>query len=166
MSDTTCTGRTALVMTCVLLMTAGCGRTRPATNDEPPDAEEVSVGYGTQTRDRVTGSVASVTADEVDGPVTRVEEMLQGRFAGVTVRRLPGGGLSVRIRGTGSLSASNEPLYVVDGVVLPPSPSGGIYGIAPGDIAKIEVLKDAAATAIYGSRGANGVVVITTKGER
>ena len=85
------------------------------------------------------------------------------RFPGVVVTRTPDGGLAVRIRGTTSIHGSNEPLYVIDGVPIRPGPGGALAGINPYDIESIEVLKDPASTTMYGVRGANGVIVITTK---
>ena len=94
--------------------------------------------------------------------VGRAEELLAGRFPGVEVYRAPGG-IAVRIRGATTVYGSNEPLYVVDGMPIEPGPGGALVGINPGDIEKIEVLKDAGSTAQWGSRGANGVIVIKTK---
>ncbi len=124
----------------------------------------VVVGYGTQKRKDLTGSVSSVNAATIAKvPVISASQALQGRAAGVQVTNndaAPGGNISVLIRGTGSLASyGNEPLYVVDGYPL----STGINSINPNDIASIDVLKDASATAIYGIRAANGVVIITTK---
>lgn len=124
----------------------------------------VSVGYGTQKRTDLTGSISSVSAATIAKvPVTTVEQALQGRAAGVQVTSndgAPGGNINVLIRGTGSLASyGNGPLYVVDGYPV----STGINNINPSDIASIDVLKDASATAIYGIRAANGVVIITTK---
>lgn len=145
-----------------LLVGTGCGQTRAV--QEAEEEEEVQVGYGTQPKDEVTGSISSVSGAEIDQrPVRRVEDLLVGRVAGVQVYEAPGGYLAVRIRGTSSFHGSNEPLYVVDGMPLSPGPGGALIGINPRDVKSIEVLKDAAATAIYGSRGANGVVVVTTK---
>ncbi len=122
--------------------------------------EVLVVGYGTQKKSDLTGSVASVSEEELTAyPASSAVQALQGRAAGVTVQSTngePGAGYKIRIRGGTSINASSDPLFVVDGLVgavLPP----------PEDIASIEVLKDASATAIYGSRGANGVVMITTK---
>ncbi len=124
--------------------------------------EMVVVGYGQQERSDVTGSVSSVTSEELNElPITSVDQGLQGRAAGVMVTQSgtkPGSGASVRIRGNRSITASNEPLYVIDGVPI----SGGLRDINPASIQSIEVLKDASATAIYGSRGSNGVVIVTT----
>jgi TonB-dependent starch-binding outer membrane protein SusC len=123
--------------------------------------EFVVVGYGMQRKSVVTGAIAKVEASEIEKAAPlRVEQVLQGRTAGVMVTSnsgQPGDGLTVRIRGTGTINNAN-PLYVVDGM-----PVGGIDYLNPSDIQSIEVLKDASATAIYGSRGANGVVLITTK---
>jgi len=94
---------------------------------------------------------------------TSLDEMLAGRIAGVSVTRAPGGGISVLIRGPSSFFLNNEPLYVVDGVTVAPGPNGSLSWIRPEDISSIAVLRDAAA-AIYGVRGGNGVVLITTKG--
>ena len=145
--------------------------------------EVVVVGYGTQRREAVTGAVATVKADEANvGVITNANQLLNARVAGVQVTSNsgdPGGGLQIRVRGGTSISANNDPLYVVDGVPLQQgedvNPGGiGIGGgatlgrsplntINPADIANITVLKDASATAIYGSRGANGVILIETK---
>lgn len=111
-----------------------------------------------------TGQSDSVTANDVrDRRVVRAEELLQGRFAGVEVIPIPGGGISVRIRGASSVNLSTEPLYVVDGMPMSAEPGGALKWLAPSDIQRIEVLKDPGSTAFWGSRGANGVIVITTK---
>jgi TonB-dependent starch-binding outer membrane protein SusC len=126
--------------------------------------EVVVVGYGTQKKSDVTGSVASVSAKEIKAtPITGLAQAMQGRAAGVQVSQIsnaPGGGVSVRIRGGNSLRGNNEPLYVIDGF---PILNENGPTINPNDIESIDILKDASATAIYGSRGANGVVIITTK---
>ncbi|WP_054721033.1 SusC/RagA family TonB-linked outer membrane protein [Marinifilum fragile] len=123
--------------------------------------EVVVVGYGVQKKSDITGSVASVNAKALeDQPVSNAAALLQGRAAGVMVTQTsgePGAGLSVRVRGTGTVNNSS-PLYVVDGILL-----DNISHLNPSDFKSLEVLKDASATAIYGSRGANGVVLITTK---
>ncbi len=122
----------------------------------------VVVGYGTQRRKDLTGSVASLGGKEIkDLPLTRVEQALSGRVAGVQVKLSsgePGAAPQVRIRGIGSISAGVDPLYVVDGF-----PTDNIQTINPNDIESLDILKDASATAIYGSRGSNGVVIINTK---
>ena len=123
----------------------------------------VLIGYGTQRKKDLTGSIVSISAKDVDQiPITRPDQMIQGRASGVQViqtNSAPGGNISIRIRGTNSINSSNEPLFVVDGF----PGAGDLNTINPGDIESIEILKDASATAIYGSRGANGVVLITTK---
>lgn len=142
-------------------------------------SQVVVIAYGTSRKSDLTGSVVSVKADELKAiPATSFESALQGRAAGVQVTTLsgkPGGEPSIRIRGTSSITARNEPLYVIDGMLVN-SDAGDIAGgvtrgpnlgplssINPGDIESIEILKDASATAMYGARGANGVVLITTK---
>lgn len=127
--------------------------------------EVVAIGYGTQRKTDLTGSVASVSADKLkERAVTTFGEALIGQVAGVQIQQIngaPGGeGLSVRVRGTGSITQSNEPLYVVDGY---PMEGGAFRLLNPADIESMQVLKDASSTAIYGSRGANGVVIINTK---
>ncbi|HEY8484305.1 MAG TPA: TonB-dependent receptor [Longimicrobiales bacterium] len=126
--------------------------------------EIVAVGYGTQRRRTVTGAVSSVSAQEIiERPTSHALRAIQGRVPGVDIINAgnkPGDGVAIRIRGVRSITANNDPLIVVDGVPIP----GGIGDLNPADIVSIEVLKDAAATAIYGSRGANGVVLVTTKG--
>ncbi len=123
----------------------------------------VVVGYGTQIRKDITGSVSSVSGEDLQKtPKVNAVEALKGRVAGVdivTSGNKPGDGITVRVRGERSLTASNDPLYVLDGIPM----SGGIGDLNPNDIESIEVLKDASATAIYGSRGASGVVLITTR---
>lgn len=110
-----------------------------------------------------TGAVGVVNGDDLHGrPAVNVEELLEGRVAGVQVIRRPGGGISVLIRGQGSINGNTEPLYVVDG--MPVQDTGrGLDWLNPGDILRIEILKDASTTSMYGVRGANGVVLITTR---
>ena len=125
--------------------------------------EVVVVGYGVQRKSDVTGALTRVNEDQLNTrPVSNAIEALQGKAAGVdiTTSERPGTLGSIRIRGNRSINASNEPLYVVDGV---PLSSGGIESLNSRDIEAIDILKDASSTAIYGSRGANGVVLITTK---
>jgi TonB-linked SusC/RagA family outer membrane protein len=148
--------------------------------------EVIVVGYGTQKKSDLTGSVASVSGESIRNAITTsVDQALLGRAAGVQVTQnsgQPGGVVSIRIRGTTSLTQSNEPLYVIDGLQVSGEASGVsgfdwqggsggqqnaasnvLASLNPNDIESIEVLKDASATAIYGSRAANGVVLITTK---
>ncbi|PRY16377.1 TonB-linked SusC/RagA family outer membrane protein [Pontibacter ummariensis] len=131
------------------------------TDDTKALQEVVVVGYGVQKKEAVTGAITSVSSKQIaELPVPSVAQAMQGRAAGVTVVNTgtPGTSPIVRIRGIGSVNFNAEPLYVVDGV-----PTGGLNGIDTKDIESVEVLKDAAATAIYGSRAANGVVIVTTK---
>jgi len=122
----------------------------------------VVIGYGTVRKKDLTGSVASVSAKEIANiPVSTASEAIQGKMAGVTVTTTegaPDAEIKIRVRGGGSLSQDNSPLYIVDGF-----PVSSISDIAPNDIESIDVLKDASSTAIYGSRGANGVIIVTTK---
>ena len=124
--------------------------------------EVVVIGYGTVKRRDLTGAVASVKGEELTAnPVSNVTEALQGRLPGVNVTSQdgrPGATISVRVRGGGSITQSNEPLYIVDGF-----PVSGISDIPASEIESIDVLKDASSTAIYGARGANGVILVTTK---
>lgn len=131
--------------------------------------EVMVVGYGTMKRSDLTGSVASVSADQMKNSLnTSLDQALQGRAAGVQVTQnsgAPGGGISVSIRGVNSFNG-NEPLYVIDGIPISGNSSGNTSALAninPSDIVSMEVLKDASATAIYGTRAANGVILITTK---
>ncbi|UHG90475.1 SusC/RagA family TonB-linked outer membrane protein [Spirosoma oryzicola] len=139
-------------------------------------AQVVVTGYNTTQRKDITGSIASISSEKFkDIPVASLDQALQGQAAGVLVTQssgTPGGGLSVRIRGNTSISASNQPLYIVDGVQIQTSALTTGYGgqndnalalLNPNDIESFQVLKDASAKAIYGSRAANGVVLITTK---
>jgi TonB-linked SusC/RagA family outer membrane protein len=125
--------------------------------------EVVVVGYGSQLKREITGAVQTVSAADVkDVPVSQVTQKLQGRLAGVQINQTtgkPGQGMSVRIRGQVSVSAGSEPLYVIDGFPI----TGNIGALNPDEIQDITVLKDAASTSLYGSRAANGVVLITTK---
>ncbi|GAF04874.1 SusC/RagA family TonB-linked outer membrane protein [Saccharicrinis fermentans] len=124
--------------------------------------EIVVVGYGTQRKEAVTGSVSSVRGDIVrEMPSANVSQALQGRVAGVQLAQTstkPGADMQIRIRGVRSLNASNDPLVVLDGIPF----AGSIGDISPSNIKSMDILKDASATAIYGSRGANGVIMITT----
>jgi TonB-linked SusC/RagA family outer membrane protein len=147
--------------------------------------EVVVVGYGTMKRSDLTGSVTSVNQEDLQASVsTSIDQALQGRAAGVQVTKTsgqPGGGVSVRIRGASSIGGTNEPLYVIDGIPVSGDATGLNMGFAwagggsgqstanvlstinPNDIVSVEILKDASATAIYGSRAANGVVLISTR---
>lgn len=139
------------------------------TEDAQMLDQVVVVGYGTMKRSDLTGSVASISEEQIkQGVNTSIEQAMQGRIAGVQVMQnsgAPGGGISVQIRGINSLNG-NEPLYVIDGVAISGQTgnnSSVLSSINPSDIVSMEVLKDASATAIYGSRASNGVVLINTK---
>jgi TonB-linked SusC/RagA family outer membrane protein len=153
----------------------------PLTVELPEDYnllnEVVVVGYGTQKRKELTGSVTTISKERLAQPVVSVNSLLSGAASGVNISEggQPGSGFSVRIRGGNSINAGNEPLFVVDGVILYGNDAtkagvnqvtaslNPLAAINPNDIESIEILKDVSATAIYGSRGSNGVVIITTK---
>jgi len=128
--------------------------------------EIVVIGYGSSSKTNLTSAISSVTAKDISNlPVIGLDQALQGRMAGVQVTQNsgePGGNISVRIRGVGSISSGTEPLYIVDGIPMTQI-AGGLNSINPNDIERIDVLKDAASAAIYGSRASNGVVLVTTK---
>lgn len=145
-------------------------------NDNIGLDEVVVIGYGSVKRSDLTGAVSSVNMDDLkEMPATSFDKKLQGRVSGVQVTTLsgqPGGATSVKIRGGNSIMAGNEPLYVIDGILMESQQNfswiggpaeNGLSSINPNDIESMEILKDASATAIYGARGANGVVIITTK---
>jgi TonB-linked SusC/RagA family outer membrane protein len=144
--------------------------------------EVVVIGYGSVKKRDLTGSVSSIKSEDlILGSISSVDQALRGRVAGVQITQTssePGGGLSIRVRGASSINAGNEPLYVIDGLPIDNTPMFSLEGpgiggndnpknplnsLNPNDIKSIEILKDASATAIYGSRGANGVLLITTK---
>lgn len=131
-------------------------------SDDIAMQEVVVIGYGTQRKEAVTGSVASVSGSTMNEvPAANISRALQGRIAGVNMQQnssKPGSAMQIRIRGTRSLTADNNPLIVLDGIPF----AGSISDINPSDIKSVDVLKDASATAIYGSRGANGVILVTT----
>ena len=131
---------------------AGCAHSGRPSNETVPPAP---------------GSGPTITAEDLRrNPGQPPEQALMGRFPGVIVTRSPNGGVSVRIRGGSSINGSNEPLYVIDGIAIQPGPDGSLSGLAPEEIESIKVLKDPAETAMYGLRGANGVIVIKTKRAR
>src|SRR5438477_7195451 len=138
----------------IVAVALGCGRATPRPERAAPAA---------------TGDVTTVVPNETDARVTQVEEMLRG-VPGLDVTRLPDGGYQLRIRGQRSIRGNpgdDDPLLVVDGIPISPGALGStLASLAPEDIARIEVLKDAGAAGIYGSRAANGVIVITTKRAR
>jgi TonB-dependent SusC/RagA subfamily outer membrane receptor len=145
--------------------TTGCSSAQTvSTVSVGAHRDSVNVGYGLQARRDLTGSVGSVTGEVAQRSTpTSMADMIDGRFAGVEVRRLASGGMSVRIRGSRSFKGDGEPLFVVDGIPQHGNVNGALSDIDPRDVQSIEVLKDAGSTAVYGARGANGVILITTK---
>jgi iron complex outermembrane receptor protein len=142
--------RALLAFGAVVAVASGCAHGRAPREDAAKPAQQSGSG--------------TVTAKSIQNePGKSIEEILAGRVSGVRVTRAPDGGIAVQIRGGTSLMGDNAPLYVVDGVPIMPGPGGALVGISPYDIESIRVLKDAASTSEYGSRGANGVIVIKTK---
>jgi TonB-dependent SusC/RagA subfamily outer membrane receptor len=157
------TGVLAVVLSGGLIaFSTGCGA-HSSVPQRGLEAERVQLGYGSEDREDVTGSFSSVTAANfAQSRDTQIEEML-ARLPGVQVLRQGGGNFSVRIRGSRSLVGSNEPLVVINGSpVSAARASDALMGIVPGNVTRIDVLKDAGLTAAYGARGANGVIVVTT----
>jgi TonB-dependent starch-binding outer membrane protein SusC len=139
---------TRLLLPCSLLvgLVAGCAHGGAGSGNPAP------------------GSRSIVTSEDLErSPGEPIENILMSKVSGIVVTRAPDGGIAIRIRGGSSISGSNEPLYIVNGIAFQPGPEGSLTGINPYDIASLEVLKDAAATAMYGVRGANGVIVIKLK---
>jgi len=147
------TPRLALPAALLVGITFGCiGRTPPPVNDMPDPSP-------TRT---LTGT--TVTSEDMDrSPVQPIERILQSKVPGVIITQNAEGWLSVQIRGATTINGSTEPLYVIDGLPIQAGPGGSLVGINPHDIASIEVLKDASSLAFYGTRGANGVILIKTK---
>ena len=139
-------------------------------SSNPPPAESVDVGYGSQPKDKVTGAVTTLSEDDIVKKPLRIEDLLRGKVSGLEVVH-NGNNVSFRIRGMSSLSygangagPDQEPLVVVDGVMIQQGNiANALAGLTPEDIKQINVLKDVASTSIYGLRGANGVILITTK---
>jgi len=154
-----CRGLTASVA----LLLVGCHSSPKGPALPSPSSGTVQVGYGSQDRRDVTTAVSSASGEKMRSNSPRtVADMLVGRFPGVEVRQLSNGTASIRIRGARSFRSSDEPLIVVDGI---PQVTGAqaLNDMSPRDIESIEVLKDAAATSVFGSRGANGVILISTR---
>ena len=167
----------AVLVAAAVLMT-GCGLLPPMSSGppgagaDPADSDpargnqtgdQVGVGYGTQDRGELTGAVSSVRAEDVGREVTSILDLIEGRLPGVTVRRLGNGDVSIRVRGAPSFMGGGEPLFVIDGRTIMAPVGSALMAINPKDVVRIDVLKDAGATAIYGSRGGNGVILITTR---
>lgn len=119
-------------------------------------------GRGAAAPDNPTDG-AAVTADDIRRTSEPIEMALMGRVSGAWITRTPDGGIAIRIRGSTSIQGSNEPLFVIDGIPIEAGPNGSLVGINPYDIESIEVLKDAASVSMYGVRGANGVILVSTK---
>ena len=148
---------------CCLIVGSACHSYPGGPVLPKPAGDEVNVGYGTQDRRDVSGAVAKADAEKLMSSSPRtVSDMLVGRFAGVEVFQLANGGTSIRIRGARSIKGNQEPLVVLDGMPQH-NGSASLADLDPHDIKSIEVLKDAAASSVYGSRGANGVILIATK---
>lgn len=144
---------------------AACTTTRPAEEVQPSDVQAVDIGYGTADERSLTGSVATLRSEDIQASQPRTLADMLARIPGVrvTVQGDPYPAMTVRIRGsTNSVNSGEEPLFVLDGMPVA-SGAGEILGLNPNVIESISVLKDAGATAIYGSRGANGVILIKTK---
>ena len=144
-----------------LSILTACATTRSAGEGAAAD-DSVDIGYGEVDRDNLTGSVSTVSGDDDTTRRSRTLSEMLSRVPGVQVVDRSGGRVTVRIRGTSSFQGGQDPLFVVDGILMP-SADAALHGIDPNSIASITVLKDAGETAIYGSRGANGVIVIKTK---
>lgn len=146
-----------------LLFLAACATTQGSGGEQPPDTETVETGYGGVDKDHVTGSAATYEGDALHKGHPRTLAEMLSRIPGVRVIDMVEGGLTVRIRGSSSFLAGEEPLFVIDGMPIQ-STGGALNTVNPNNIESIRVLKNADATAIYGSRGANGVILIKTKG--
>jgi len=148
-------------------LVTGCGPAGTRRSEVPIPDDQISIGYGTQNKRDATTAVTSLSPTEADARVTRIEYLLQARVPGLEVMPLGDGTYTLRIRGRHSMlgrSVDDEPLLVIDDIPVPQGSLGSaLAGMAPRDVGRIDVLKDAAAASIYGSRGANGVIIITTK---
>jgi TonB-dependent SusC/RagA subfamily outer membrane receptor len=156
--------RFTLVVLLAVVAVPACASLPENASPLPSEStDQVRVGYGIQDRGTLTGAVSSVSQDDIEAHnITRLEDLINGRFAGVTAERRGNGQISIRIRGSSTLMGSDEPLFVIDGMPMTAGASA-FSALNPYDISRIDIMKDAGATAIYGSRGANGVVMVTTK---
>ena len=163
---TTTTGRTrhhlaTPLLTALALTTIAACATAPHEEAAPPNATEVDIGYGAVDKESLANPVSTVAGETRDAPRFRTLIEMLSRVPGLRVTERPDGTMAVRVRGSTSFRSNEEPLIVLDGQVLPSL--AGVTNMDANHIASISVLKDAGDTAIYGSRGANGVIVITTK---
>lgn len=143
-----------------LLGVTACAKHAPPA--ARPRSDSVQVGYGTQPKDKVTGAVTTISADEISARPMRIEELLRGKVPGLIISG-SGASMKLRLRGTNSLLADQEPLVIVDDVMIRSGNIGNaLAGLTPDDIKQVSVLKDVASTSIYGSRGAGGVILIKT----
>src|SRR5213593_966437 len=149
-----------------LALVVGCAGPATRQLQKPAPDDEVSVGYGTQQKSNLTAAITSISPTEAETRVARGEDLLRARVPGLEVLPLRDGSCTLRIRGHHGLRgsvAADEPLLVIDDIPALGSAGALLASLEPQDIARIDVLKDAGATAVYGSRGANGVIIITTK---
>jgi TonB-dependent SusC/RagA subfamily outer membrane receptor len=155
-------GRT-IAAAAALTAFGACSGHRPESAPQPQG--QVNVGYDRIDADDATGSISSLAAEDLElVRASRIEELIRDRVPGVLVTRLRNGDYSLRIRGTRSLIGNNEPLVVIDGMAVPGQVMQmALAGVSPADVVRIDVLKDAGSTAAFGSRGANGVIIITTR---
>jgi TonB-dependent starch-binding outer membrane protein SusC len=158
--------RWSSVMLLALTMASGGGCHHSARDAGAPlPVDTLGHGYTTSAREHRSGAVQSLgPAELAQLRVKRVEELLSGRVAGVRVLPTPNGGFTIRIRGVTTLNGNAEPLYVIDGMAVTIEPGEGLNWLDPAEILEIDVLKNPAETSMYGVRGANGVIVIRTKG--
>lgn len=152
--------RTRGIHLLLLLLATACA-TAPTPEAAPAEPNSVGIGYGDVEGGSVIGSVATANTEDEEVIHSGTLANMLAKIPGVRVVELPGGQMSVQIRGTNSILGGNEPLYVIDGMVI--ASGAGIFGLSPSTVESITVLKDAGSTAIYGSRGANGVILIKTK---
>ena len=144
--------RALMPLAVFVMLVPGCARSAEQRGGQPEPAAAPA-----STRD-------GLSAEELArAPSVSIEQLLQNKVAGAIITRTEGGGIAIRLRGTSSFTGNNDPLYVIDGVPIQPGPNGSLTGINPYDIASIKVLKDPTDIAMYGSRGANGVIIIKTK---
>jgi TonB-dependent SusC/RagA subfamily outer membrane receptor len=168
MRPTSSGSRTVSELCCVALLglAAGCGGAGngAVANSPTLEPDEYSLGYTTEKRAQGTGSVSSLDSQDIEQTRSPHLQEVLSRVPGVQVSRRPDGSFSIQIRGARSFTGSNEPLFVVNGVILQDFGSfSAADAINPADVERIDVLKDASSLAMYGSRGANGVIIITTK---
>lgn len=153
----------ATAVAIALITAVTCGP--PGLPPAGPEPGEVEIGYDTKPKEEVTGAVTSIPEDQIgEHRPLRFDELIRGRVPGLTVIPRPDGGYTIRIRGNDSLMSSQEPLIIVDGApIASHAIDSALAGLTPDDIRQIDVLRDVSATAIYGVRGAGGVIIITTR---